>query len=74
MKDAAGRPLRQGAVRISTQSGFEETLTLTGERFSLAVPSTGGMSEFQVEVSDLTNTSTVLWEQFNWSWQPQEAH
>jgi len=70
IKDSEGRPLDQGALRIATQSGFEQTRALTGRPISLAVPSTGGRCVIQVDLTASPSTSTALWDQFEWSWQP----
>jgi hypothetical protein len=70
VKDSTGRPLDQGALRIATQPDFEQIQSLTGQPISLSIPSTGGKCVIQVNLTGSPSAPTALWEQFEWSWQP----
>jgi 4-amino-4-deoxy-L-arabinose transferase-like glycosyltransferase len=70
MMDSRGGPIVEGAVRLSTASGFEQTQPVTGGRISLTVPSTAGLCLIQVDITGSTNVPAAHWDRLEWTWAP----
>ncbi len=73
LTDAKGTPLATDSFRISTRSGFEQTVAVTGQPVRLTVPSGGGPCVIELECSRAEGASNVVWDKLRWNWEPEDS-
>jgi len=71
--DATGKPINDNPLRVTTDSGFEQTPAVQGQTFSVLIPSTGGDCKITLALVDATpGNAPPRLEKLRWSWENGE--
>ena len=68
--EPTGQPVGTHKLRISTDTGFEQQLTLQSQALSAAIPSPGGVNKISLTLVDTSNQLVEpLLEKLRWRWE-----